>query len=260
MPMQRRDFVLAALSSAGLAIGTLAHADKGLLIYCGITMVRPVIELARVFEQKEGIRITVSQGGSEDLYQSLKLSRQGDLYMPGEPSYRDKHVLEGLLGQAKTVGYNQLAMFVQKGNPKHVSANLNELLRPDLVLILGNAQSGSVGQASKSLLDRFKMYPRAISKAAFLLPDSRALTLSLKRGEADVTLCWRATAFFPDNLPHMDVVDLSPGIATPQALLANLLTFSSHTPEASRFIELMVSAQGQAVFRKHGFLDATLKS
>jgi molybdate transport system substrate-binding protein len=155
---------------------------------------------------------------------------------------------------------NQLSMFVQKGNPKNVRANLNELLRPDLVLNLGNAQSGSVGQASKSLLDRFKLYPRAVSKAAFLLPDSRALTLSLKRGEADVTLCWRATAFFPDNSPHMDVVDLSPAIASPQALLVNLLTFSNHTAAASRFIDLMVSPQGQAVFRKHGFLDASLKS
>ena len=258
--MNKREVLLAGLAAAGLAVYPLVHADNGLLMYCGITMVRPVIELARLFEQQEHIRITVSQGGSEDLYQSLKLSRRGDLYLPGEPSYRDKHLPEGLLGQVRTVGYNQLSMFVQKGNPKNVRANLNELLRPDLVLILGNAQSGSVGQASKSLLDRFKLYPRAVSKAAFLLPDSRALTLSLKRGEADITLCWRATAFFPDNSPHMDVVDLSPAIASPQALLVNLLTFSNHTAAAGRFIDLMVSPQGQAVFRKHGFLDASLKS
>jgi len=227
-----------------------------LLIYCGITMVRPITELARRFEQLEQVPVVVSQGGSEDLYQSLRKSRLGDLYLPGEPSYRDTYLHEGLLGDHRLVGYNQLAIVVAKGNPHRVRPQLTELLRKDLVLVLGNAQSGSVGQESKQVLDRYKLYPQAVAWAAFLMPDSRSLALSLKRGEADVTLSWRATAFFPENAAALEVVDLPPEVAPPQALLLIRLTFSRQPALAQKFMEFVASSEGQAVFRRYGFLDA----
>lgn len=231
--------------------------EPGLLLYCGITMVRPMTELARQFEQVEKIKITISQGGSEDLYQSAKKSRLGDLYLPGEPSYRAKHLAEGLLGEYKVVGYNQMALIVAKGNPKKVQADLRELLRKDLITLLGNAVSGSVGNESKAMLDAAGLYPKVVSKAAILMPDSRGLNLAMKRGEGDITLNWRATAFFPDNIEHIDVVDLPAKIAPPQALLLNQLTFSRNPVMARKFIDFIASPSGQAVFRKYGFLDNT---
>ena len=110
------------------------------------SFVHAVTELARQFEQHEKVKVTIAQGGSEDLYQSAKKSRLGDIYFPGEPSYRDLHQAEGLLGNYKLVGYNQMALFVAKGNPKGVKPQLDEIFRKDLNLILGNANSGSVGQ------------------------------------------------------------------------------------------------------------------
>ena len=247
------------LSGLALLSGRLLADQNSLLVYCGITMVRPSTELARNFEQREKVKISIAQGGSEDLYQSAKKSRQGDIYFPGEPSYLTKHQSEGLLGDYKLVGYNQLALFVQKGNPKKVKPDLNELLRKDLVLMIGNAESGSVGQETKQMLDTYKMYPQVLKKAAFLMPDSRSLSLSLKRQEADITLSWRATAFFPDNQPYIDVVDLDPSVAKPQELLLIQLTFSSNPALARKFIDYVASEEGQAVFRKFGFIDNKLK-
>jgi molybdate transport system substrate-binding protein len=238
-----------------LSAATACAQENSLLIYCGITMVRPITELARQFELQEKVKISISQGGSEDLYKSVRKSRVGDLYLPGEPSYRSKYLAEGLLGEVKVVGYNQMALFVPKGNPKRVQPDLRELLRKDLVLTIGNAESGSVGQESKAMLDRAQLYPKVVTKAAFLMPDSRALNLALKAGDADVTLNWRATAFFPDNAPQIDVLDLDPRIAKPQALLLNLLTFSHNPDLATRFMVYAASSEGQAVFRKYGFLD-----
>lgn len=233
--------------------------DTGLLIYCGITMVRPITDLARKFEAREKVAITISQGGSEDLYQSARRSRTGDIYFPGEPSYRDKYLSEGLLGEARLVGHNQIALFVQKGNPKKVKGDINELLRKDLVVVLGNSQSGSIGQETRQTLERLKLYDKIVAHAAFMMPDSRSINLSLRRNEADVAINWRATAFFPDNAPYMDVVDLDSRIAEPQALLLNLLTFSRQPQLARRFMDYVASPEGQEVFRRYGFLDANLK-
>lgn len=248
----------AALLGALLSTASLAQ-EPTLIIYCGITMVRPITELARSFEQREKVSIKISQGGSEDLFQSAKKAQQGDIYFPGEPSYLDKHKAEGLFGDYKLVGYNQLALFVQEGNPKNVRPDLSELLRKDLTLVIGNAESGSVGQEAKQMLDRFNLYPQVVKKAAFLMPDSRSLALSLKRGDADLALSWRATAFFPDNAPYMDAVALDPKVAPPQALLLIQLRMSKHPELARKFIDYVASAEGQTVFRKYGFMDNTGK-
>lgn len=253
----RRIFILAALPGLVLSAGAaLAQAAKPeMLIYCGITMVRPMTEISQAFEKKENVRITLAQGGSEDLYQSAKKSGVGDLYLPGEPSFRDKYVNEGLLGEFQTVGYNQMAIVVPKGNPKKVKGDPRELLRKDLIVSIGNAASGSVGYETKEILDGLRIYQKVVAAAVFLAPDSRGLNNALKKGEADVAMNWRATGFFPDNVGALDVIDLDPKLARPQALLLNLLTFSKQKELARQFIAFAAGDEGQAIFRKYGFLD-----
>ncbi len=233
-----------------------AHAaDRELLIYCGITMVRPMNEIARNFERLENVKISMAQGGSEDLYQSARKSRQGDLYLPGEPTYRSKYVSEGLLGEVVTVGYNQLAIMVAKGNPRKVKGDLKELLRDDLAIMIGNATTGSVGKETKDVLDTVGLYDKVVERAILLAPDSRVLSNAMKKGEADAILNWRAVGFFSDNVQFVDVVDLDARLAKPQALLLNLLTFSNNPALARRFMAYAAGTEGQAIFRKHGFLD-----
>ncbi len=250
--LTRRSFALLPLVST-LAQAQTAKSD--LLIYCGITMVRPMTEIAQLLEQRESIHITISQGGSEDLYQSAKRSGVGDLYLPGEPSYRQKHLPEGLLGEFVNLGYNQMALVVQKGNPKNVKADPREMLRPDLAVILGNAESGSVGQEAKAVLDKLGIYPKVVKASAFLSPDSRSLMNAMKKGEADLTMSWRATGLFADNAIKLDVIDLDAKLAKPQALLLNLLKISANPALARKFMALAAGDEGQAIFRKHGFLD-----
>ena len=215
-----------------------------LLLYCGITMVRPMTEIAQNFEKREGVKITIAQGGSEDLYQSARRSGVGDLYLPGEPSYRTQHLAEGLLGDYVTVGYNQMALMVQKGNPRQVRADPKEMLRKDLVVIIGNAESGSVGKESKAILDRLGIYPKVVRQAAFLAPDSRSLVNAMKKKEADLTLNWRATAFFPDNAAALDVVDLDPRLAKPQALLLMELKSTKNRELTRRFMDFAAGETG----------------
>lgn len=258
IPSPVRSLIVAACLS--LATAALAQSARPeLLLYCGITMVRPMTEIAHAFEKRENVKITLAQGGSEDLYQAAKKSGVGDLYLPGEPTYRDKYVHEGLLGEFQLVGYNQLAILVPKGNPNKVKGDPRELLRKDLSVSIGNAISGSVGKEAKDVLDQLGIYPRVVRAAAFLAPDSRGLNNALKKGEVDTVLNWRATGFFSDNIDKLDVVDLDPKLAKPQALLLNLLTFSKHKDTARRFIAFSAGDEGQAIFRKHGFLDNRTK-
>ncbi len=248
-----RTFLAACLGLSGAVQAQKAEAE--LLLYCGITMVRPMTEIAQLFEKREKVKVLISQGGSEDLYQSAKKSALGDWYLPGEPSYRDKHLSEGLLGEFVNVGYNQMALIVQKGNPKIVKSDPREMLRKDLTVIIGNAESGSVGQEAKNVLDGLGIYPKVVKVSAFLSPDSRSLMNAMKKGDADLTMSWRATGLFVDNAAKLDVIDLDAKVAKPQALLLNLLKSSKNVDLAKSFMKLAAGDEGQAIFRKHGFLD-----
>lgn len=236
-----------------------ASPGNNLLIYCGITMVRPVTDIARLFEKQEKINIAIAQGGSEDLYQSAKKSQQGDLYLPGEPVFRIRHQPEGLLGEYRGLGFNQMALMVQKGNPKKVKADLRELLRKDLTVVLGSSESGSVGVEARRILTQAGLYPRVAAKVVQMLPDSRSIMAAMRRGDADVTMSWRATGYFPDNAASIEVLDLPSNVAPPQELQLTLLTFSKNPAMARKFMAFAAGPQGQAVFRRYGFIT-TAKS
>ncbi|SKA02462.1 molybdate transport system substrate-binding protein [Trichlorobacter thiogenes] len=234
-----------------------APAGNNLLIYCGITMVRPITDIARQFEKQEKISIAIAQGGSEDLYQSAKKSQKGDLYLPGEPVFRIKHQPEGLLGEYKVLGMNQMALMVKKGNPKKVKPDLKELLRKDLAVVLGSSESGSVGVEAHRILTQTGLYPKVAAKVVQMLPDSRSIMAAMRRGDADLTMSWRATGYFPDNAPSIDVLDLPPSIAPPQELQLTLLTFSKNQAMARKFMEYAAGPQGQSIFRRYGFITVS---
>ena len=45
---------------------------KELLVYCGITMIKPMSEIARVIEEKEHCRIIITKDGSGNLLKSIR--------------------------------------------------------------------------------------------------------------------------------------------------------------------------------------------
>lgn len=230
-------------------------SKKSLLIYCGITMVHPMRELAQIIETEHNCDIEILQGGSEDLYQSLKMSKQGDLYLPGSDSYRKNHLKEGMLSDYIYVGYNQAALLVAPGNPKQISNDINIMTDVKHLVSIGNAESSSVGRQAKKILSKAGIYEQVVQNAVKISSDSRTMNNLLKDGMVDIILNWRATAYFPENKDKMDPILLPETIAKKNRLLINLTTCSKHPELAKAFMRLAGSKKGQEIFKKWGFLD-----
>ena len=60
---------------------------KELVIYCGITMTRPMAEIAAIIEQETGSTIKIIKGGSGNLLKSILHNEVGDMYLPGSDKY-----------------------------------------------------------------------------------------------------------------------------------------------------------------------------
>ncbi|MEN8254035.1 MAG: substrate-binding domain-containing protein [Verrucomicrobiota bacterium] len=253
--------LFAALMLVGACRRNPRQADKKeLLVYTGITMAKPMAEITAAIEQKHNVSIVMTQGGSEDLYISLRSAGKGDLYMPGSTSYRKKHFAEGLLGEFVSVGYNQAVFMVPKGNPKGITANIDQMLRDDVAIVLCNPESGSIGRETAGILEAAGVFEEAFRRCEYLTTDSRNLNKALRNGDADLIVNWRATAFFPENKESTEIIDLPSGMARPKELQLTLLKFSQHPDIARKVMAYAASPAGQAIFRKYGFVDAQGKS
>ncbi|ABK45828.1 molybdenum ABC transporter, periplasmic molybdate-binding protein [Magnetococcus marinus MC-1] len=270
MGMTRRRFSALALCTPLLLWGCGESSDKQaaatppptptdeqatLLIYCGITMIKPIMAIGKLLEQREPVKMVYTQGGSQDLYLSLKKSHEGDLYLPGSASYLERNMADGLLGNTVHVGYNQAAFMVKKGNPLKVKGDIKELLREDLSVVICNPESGSIGRETKKILTDAGIYQQIFERATYLTTASRTLNAALKKGDADLILNWRATGYFEENKALFDVVDLPASMAIPKKLVLSKLTFSRHPQLAEKFMQLAASEEGQQIFRDYGFLD-----
>lgn len=243
-----------AMVLSGCQSSTPPEPRPELLIYCGITMIKPMKELAERFEQSHHVKVVLTQGGSQDLYDALKFSGQGDLYLPGSSQYRTKHLSEGLLLDKVLLGYNRVALVTQKNNPLGLTRDLKQLANPDYRVVLSSPKSGSIGRASVQLLAEQGLQQAAYDNATYLTTDSRRINEAFKKDEVDLSLNWYATASWPENKPYIDAFLLPEDLVPRKALELNLLSFSKYPDIAKAFMAYAASKEGRKVFQDYGFL------
>lgn len=226
---------------------------KELLIYCGITMIRPMQEIALIIEQKHNCTIKITKQGSGLLLKSIETNMVGDLFLPGSDSYMKTCLEKGWVKETVNVGFNRAALIVQKGNPLAITADVHNLLNKNYRIVLGSAEDGSIGRETKEILDRNGIFQQAIDNALYLTADSKGMVQALQEQKADLVLNWYATALWEENKPFMDAMPLDDNTAPPHKLVLGLLTFSRYPDIARSFLALAGSEQGKEIFARHGF-------
>lgn len=235
------------------------EAKKELLIYCGITMIDPMSEIAEIIEEQENCKIIITKGGSGNLLDSIRINQVGDLYLPGSDSYIETCLSEDLITDEDTntahVGYNKAAIMVQKGNPKNISANLTNFLNESYIIYLGNPDSGSIGKETKTIFEKKGIWDNVSNNAAHFTTDSKDLSGCLVDKTADLVINWYATSTWEYNEPYVDALPISEEYATKKKLVLGLLTTSEYPEIAHKFMEYASSDEGRVIFNKYGLYD-----
>lgn len=225
-----------------------------LVIYSGITMVKPLQKLANEFAAKEHIDVTIKQGASGYLYKTLKTEKRGDIYFPGSDYYRKHYTSDHLLTERVFVGFNRLALIVAKNNPKALTANLKQLTHPDLSIVLASPDSSAVGKTSEKLLLEAGIRDQVFDNVSYFTTDSHRLSSSIRKQHADLIINWYATTQWPENRNDIDAIMLPDDISQKKRLELNLLSFARHPEIAKKFMRYVSSAHGLQTFSDFGFL------
>lgn len=230
----------------------VATPKKELLIYCGITMIKPMMEIKTIIEKKHNCSILITKGGSGNLLKSLKVNKIGDLYLPGSDSYIKKGQEDNIITDTVFVGYNKATLMVQKGNPKNITADLNNLIKKDLLVVLGNPDSGSIGKETKKILSSKGIFDEAMQNVSILTTDSKKLFQVLKEKQADLVINWFAISTWEGQKEFVTAIPINEEFAKKKKLVIGLLKSSRFPTIAKDFMEFAESAKGKAIFKKYG--------
>ncbi len=226
---------------------------KELLIYCGITMEKPIFEIAQIIEKNENCKIFITIGGSENLYKSFLINEVGDMYISGSESYIEKGIAYNYILDTVFVGVNKAVMMVKKGNPMNISNSLESLANKKYKVVIGNPNSGSIGKETKKILEKKNIFKKVSNNTIYYTTDSKDLIIAIKKNDADLIINWQASSKWNDNKRYVDVLNIDEEFANEKRLYLGILKYSKHPAISKKFIEYASSSEGKAIFKKYGF-------
>jgi len=244
----RRYVGLVIIALSALALGCGAELPR---LYCGAGMRSPVAELVEEFGREHGVTIECDYAGSEVLISRIKLTGQGDLYMPGDMHYVELAEKEGLIASKKTVCYFIPVIQVRKGNPKNIHT-LHDLTRPGIKLGLGDPKACAIGRKSSKIFAKNDISEEKVNENVKF----RSLTVGelgnhLKLGTLDAVIVWDAVAAFSPKETEVVTIPRDQNVISTVAV--GVLKSSRHPELATKFVEFITSKRGKEVFEKHHY-------
>jgi len=197
------------------------------------------------------VKIITDYAGSEVLLSKIKLTRQGDLYMPGDEYYVDQAAAEGMILSQKSVCYFVPTILVQKGNPKKIG-RLLDLLQPGLRLGLGDARTCAVGRTTKEIFAQNNIAWGDVEKnLAFQSLTVNELGMQIQAGSLDAVIVWDAIARYYNE--HGTEVSIPADQNVISTVDLGVLSFTKNRSLAEEFVEFVASQRGGDTFKKHHY-------
>ena len=222
--------------------------------YVGENMVKPMAEIATVFEARHpGVKLEYHDSGTTSLDKMIRETELGDLFLPGSNSYTDKMKAEGIVTWDANVCKHILAAIVLKdGRIK----TWQDVIAPGVTVGRGNENVCSVGRVAKKVVEQSNLPEFQKNVTIISVINFQASSYdSLVDGTIDVLLNWRNISMCPDNLrDRMMVIDIPEDINVIKTIPIAVLKYSEHPRMAEEFAKFVAGDEGKTIFRKYGFV------
>jgi molybdate transport system substrate-binding protein len=230
--------------------GRLRESPR-LLLYCGAGIRPAANEIVHAFEREHGVTVECDYDGSDRLLSRIKLSRLGDVYMPGDVHYVRQAKEQGLLDAYRNACYFIPVILVQEGNPKNIQS-LADLARPGIDVGLGNPETCAIGRRSAALFQRAGLSLEDVREnVKFQSVTVNELGNQIKLDQLDAVIVWDAMAAYFAGDSELVPIPFEQNVISTVAV--GVLHSSRHPEVAQQLVDFIVSEQGKAIFHKHDY-------
>ncbi|MBT3380439.1 MAG: molybdate ABC transporter substrate-binding protein [Lentisphaerae bacterium] len=229
---------------------TASGQSDHLVVFAGAASQPATSEVAHLFEQKTGIRVDCSFGGSGAVLNQIRIESFGDVYIPGSNDYMDIADQDGqtVPRSRRVICYLTPVICVAKGNPQRIDG-LRALSRDGLRVTMGDPGSVCLGSIAKQALEREGVYPLVRRNIVTYASDCQQIANLIRLGEVDAAVGYDVFHF--QSPKHMDVVPI------PRAEQVNIpaavVTHSKQKERAQEFVAFIAGPDGLKVFAKYGY-------
>jgi molybdate transport system substrate-binding protein len=225
--------------------GSASGSSDEIKVFAAASLTAAFTDIAKQFTAANGgAKVTFNFAGSQALATQIRQSAPADVFASADTTNMDK--VKDLVGTPRNFASNLLQIVVEKGNPKGVGG-LRDLASPDLKVVLA-APDVPAGRYAAEVLGKAGVTVQPVSQE----DNVKAVVTKVSLGEADAGI-----VYVTDVTAGGDKVE---GVAIPETQNV-LATYPIATVKARRnadnaqkFMDLVVSDQGQQVLKQYGFL------
>ena len=272
----RRIFLLAiclALVPGCGATPTIAPTQPGLTqtlasgtltVFAAASLTEAFTEIGQQFEADHpGVTVVYNFAGSQALSAQLGEGAPADVFASANMKEMTNAIAAGRVadGQQETFAHNKLVVIYPGDNPAGL-AKLQDLTKPGLKLVLA-AEEVPVGKYSLEFLDKAGQdaafgatYKEDVLKSVVSYEENvKAVLTKVLLGEGDAGIVYLTDIRLEsaDKVGRLEIPDALNAVAT---YLIAVVSDAGQRELARAFIDLVLSAQGQATLVKYGFLGA----
>lgn len=236
---------MALISSAGFA------AD--LVVSAASSLTNAFQDVARAYEAAHPeTHVMLNFASSDTLMRQIVQGAPVDVFASADQTAMDRAQAQGMLGAGTRSNFaaNQLVLVVPSSSQVHIEA-LKDLLGPGFKRVAwGNPASVPAGRYAQRVLSDAGL-AKALESRAVLAQNVRQCLDYVSRDEVDAGFVYATDAAIARYRVRVVLRLKSPTpITYPMAVMAH----SAHPSEAQSFKNFVLSADGQALLAKYGFL------
>jgi molybdate transport system substrate-binding protein len=257
--------MVSSIAGCGGAVGEGAGSGEGdggtLTVFAASSLTDAFSELARIFEERNpGTEVRQGFESSSTLLAQIQQGAPADVFAPAAQEEMNTAAKDGLVaGEPEVFVRNHEVIMVPEDNPANI-ASMRDLSKPGIKLVL--AEDGVpaahyameiLGKANAEYGSGFKqdVLSNVVSREA----DVRASVSRVALGDADATFGY-ASDYTPDIRDRVRVIQIPENLNIIATYPIAVLKDAKDPGLARKWVDLVVSGEGQGVLEKWGFESA----
>ncbi len=235
-------------------LGRLAGAE--LSVFAAASLSDAMKELAALHEKNTGDIVRLNLGASSTLAVQIREGARADVFFSADEASMDR--LAALIDPAtrRSLLSNTLVIVVAADSSLKIAAPA-DLAKPEVRrLALAEPQTVPAGIYAKQYLQKLNLWKAVIDKT-IPTENVRATLAAVESGNVDAGIVYKTDALISKKVRVAYEVPFTEGpvISYPVALVKD----GKNPAGAAKFLALLASSEGRAVFAKFGFLPGPAK-
>ena len=227
--------------------------QQKLMVSAAASLTDAMDEITEKYEAEHpGIDLEFNFAGSGKLAQQIQQGAPVDVFISANESWMDTLIHDEEIDKSERLDVtgNRLVMITQNDTDIHYES-FDEIDGSELDQIaIGNLDSVPAGEYSKEVLDRLEKWDELENQFVYA-KDVRQVLTYVESGNADIGFVYESDALSSDNVKIITYADpeAHDDIIYPGAILSG----SEVQKEGKKFLEYLISEEGQEILEKHGF-------